>query len=276
MNDAHIYCTLDQVQEEFRRIAVLHKTYYEKFRLKNIWVRLSLHDREKGKFVEGEELWRKSEDMLRAALEALGVEYEEGLGEAAFYGPKVDYQCANVFGREETISTIQLDFTAAERFQLEYITPQGSRERPLVIHRAPLGTHERFIAFLLEQWGGRFPTWMAPLQVRLIPVAEAFHEKARSLALELRRQFIRADADDSHETFSKKIRRAVTAKIPNLWILGGREVEKKEVTWRRSQGKRQVTVPFATAVEALKKIIYERLMDNFPDVALPLEGLTGD
>lgn len=270
MNDAHIYCTLDQVKEEFKRVAALHQMYYEKFRLDNVWVRLSLHDREKGKFVEGEELWAKTEAVLREVLEELDVDYEVGLGEAAFYGPKVDYQTANVVGREETASTIQLDFTSAERFGLEYVTPQGGRERPLILHRAPLGTHERFIAFLIERWGGAFPTWLAPVQVRMVPVAPAFVEAAGSLARDLRESLVRAEVDDSHDSFSKKVRNAATAKIPNVWILGGKEVENGTVTWRRYAVEKQATVPVAKAREALAALIRDRIMDNFRDVELPL------
>jgi threonyl-tRNA synthetase len=167
MNDAHIYCTRDQIKSEIKKVVSLHKMYFEKFRMDKIWVRLSLHDQDKEKFAENEGLWKDTENILREVLEELAVVYEEVRGEAAFYGPKIDYQTENVLGREETAATVQLDFTSPERFQLEYTAPDGSKQKPFIIHRAPLGTHERFISFLIERWGGAFPTWMAPLQVTL-------------------------------------------------------------------------------------------------------------
>lgn len=269
MNDAHIYCTPEQVKSECLKIAAMHKHYYEKFRLDKIWVRLSLHDSEKGKFIEGEERWRMAEDILREVLGELGVDYEEGPGEAAFYGPKLDYQTENVVGREETLSTIQLDFAAAERFGLEYTAPDGSRQKPLVIHRAPLSTHERFISFILERWGGAFPTWLSPVQVRLVPVAEDFAPYAGKLASELKDLLIRADVDDSNDTMGKKVRNAVTKKIPNIWIVGAKEAEGNSVTWRRYAAEKQVEMSAARAKDTVLSLIRDRVMDNFADVDLP-------
>ncbi len=269
-NDAHIYCTPDQVKEEFKKIASMHKFYYDKFRFDNIWIRLSLHDQDKEKFVDNEELWVKTENILREVLGELRVEYEEAVGEAAFYGPKVDYQMANILGREETASTIQLDFSAAGKFDLEYTASDGSKQQPLVIHRAPLGAHERFVAFLIEHLGGAFPTWLSPIQVRIVPVAEDFLPYAEKLSNDLRGQMVRAEVDVTNDSFSKKVRNAVTKKIPNIWIVGANEAKDQTVTWRRYAVEKQVQVPAEKAKGMLVQMIAQRIMDNFPDVDLPV------
>lgn len=270
MNDAHIYCTRDQIKEEIKKVVAMHKFYFEKFRMDKIWVRLSLHDQDKEKFTENEELWTQTEQILREVLKDLGVEYEEVLGEAAFYGPKIDYQTENVLGREETAATVQLDFTMPERFKLEYVAQDGSRQRPFIIHRAPLGTHERFISFLIERWGGAFPTWLSPIQVRLVPVAEEFLAYAENLSNELREMMVRAEVDSTHESFSKKVRNAITKKVPNIWIVGANEVKDQTVTWRRYAVEKQLQVPVDKARRALSAMVQQRTMDNFMDVELPL------
>ena len=270
MNDAHIYCTVDQVKEEFKKIVAMQEFYYKKFRLDRVWVRLSLHDEDKEKFVQNEELWSKTENTLRDILKEMKVDFEEAPGEAAFYGPKLDYQTENVVGREETISTVQLDFTAPERFKLEYTAADGSKQRPLVIHRAPLGTHERFVSFLIERFGGAFPTWLSPVQVRIVPVAEEFLPYAEKLSQELREKMIRSETDPTNDSFSKKVRNAVTKKIPNIWIVGANEAKDQTVTWRRYAVEKQVQVPAAKALQALTQMVAQRTMDNFPDVDLPL------
>ncbi len=269
MNDAHIYCTLDQVKDELRKVAAMHKAYYDKFRMDKIWVRLSLHDQDKGKFVENEDLWEKTEGILRDVFKDLGVDFEEVRGEAAFYGPKLDYQTENVVGREETISTSQLDFIMAERFGLEYTAADGTKQRPLIIHRAPLGTHERFISFLIEHWGGAFPSWLAPVQARLIPVAADFAPYAREVADQLRGSLVRAEVDETSDSFSKKVRNALTHKVPNLWIVGAQEAENRQITWRRYAHEKQVKLPLEKARETILSMIRDRVMDNFPDVDLP-------
>jgi threonyl-tRNA synthetase len=270
MNDAHIYCTVDQVKEEIKKIVSMQEYYYKKFRLERVWVRLSLHDQDKDKFVDNEEHWIRTENILREVLKELKVEYEEAAGEAAFYGPKLDYQTENVIGREETLSTIQLDFTSSERFQLEFTATDGSKQRPLIIHRAPLGTHERFISFLIERFGGAFPTWLSPVQVRIIPVAEEFLPYAEKLSQDLRARLVRSETDPGNDSFSKKVRNAVTKKIPNIWIVGANEVKDQTVTWRRYAVEKQLQVPSERAKTALLRMAEERTMDNFPDLELPL------
>jgi threonyl-tRNA synthetase len=278
MNDAHIYCTEEQVRDEFRAVIELHRTYYEMFRLTDFWMRLSLHSPDKEKFVTAEERWVRAETLVRAVLQEMDLPFDEHVGEAAFYGPKVDYQVTNVVGREETASTGQLDFLGAERFELEYVAADGSRRRPWIIHRAPLGTHERFIAFLLEHLGGAFPTWMAPVQVAIIPVSmgDRFLEYGRKLQQALHDDFFRVHFEDGPESFSKKIRTAETHKVPNLFIVGQKEIEAEAVTWRR-HGHRQPQpfLSWTAAQEALRQMRKERLMDNFPDVDVPLWNAGG-
>ncbi len=274
MNDAHIYCTLEQVKEEIKKVVAMHKLYYEKFRMDKIWVRLSLHDQDKGKFVENEELWLKTEEVLRDVLKELKVDYEEAVGEAAFYGPKIDYQTENVLGREETASTVQLDFTSPERFNMEFAAADGTKQRPFIIHRAPLGTHERFISFLIERWGGAFPTWLSPTQVRIVPVAEDFLPYAEKLSAELRDMLVRAEVDLSNDSFSKKVRNAITKKIPNIWIVGANEVKDQTITWRRYAAEKQEQVPLEKAKSILNTMVHQRIMDNFGDIALPLQVST--
>jgi threonyl-tRNA synthetase len=159
-----------------------------------------------------------------------------------------------------------------ERFQMEYAAADGTKQRPFIIHRAPLGTHERFISFLIERWGGAFPTWMAPLQVKLVPVAEEFLDYAKGIAEGLREKLVRCEVDASNDSFSKKVRNAVTKKVPNIWIVGANEVKDGTVTWRRYAVEKQVQVAADKAMDALSRMIADRVMDNFPDVDLPLGG----
>ena len=269
MNDAHIYLTREQIKDEIKKVVAMHKFYFDKFRMDKIWVRLSLHDQDKEKFVGNEELWSDTENILRDVLKELQVEYEEVAGEAAFYGPKIDYQTENVLGREETAATVQLDFTSPERFALEYTAPDGSKQRPFIIHRAPLGTHERFISFLIERWGGAFPSWLSPLQVKIVPVAEDFMAYAKELADGLKEKMIRCEVDYSNDSFSKKVRNAITKKVPNIWIVGANEVKDGTVTWRRYAAEKQAQYPKNKAAEVLEKMVRLRIMDNFADVDLP-------
>lgn len=270
MNDAHIYCTPDQVEEEFRSIIDMYKLYYDKLRMGSFQARLSLSDSNSDKFVGDRKEWERTEAIVRQVLTNLDVDFEEVYGEAAFYGPKLDIQVKNLLGREETVSTCQLDFVVAKRFGLEYIDADGERKTPFIIHRAPLSTHERMISFLIELYGGAFPTWMAPTQVKLIPINDEILPYAQEIADTLRGNLFRASIDTSNESFNKKIRNAVTSKIPNIWILGGKEMEARNITWRRYCIKEQQTVSLDAAYGALETLRTDRLMDNFDDVALPL------
>ncbi|MBI3929560.1 MAG: threonine--tRNA ligase [Armatimonadetes bacterium] len=271
MNDAHIYCREDQLEEEFRNVLEMHRDYYEMFRLTRYWMRLSVHDPEnREKYVDNPQAWESSERTIQAILENLGIEYEVGFGEAAFYGPKVDFQIRNVVGREETASTNQLDFAIPERFGLTYTGSDGQPHTPYCIHRAPLGTHERFIAFLMEHFKGAFPTWLAPVQVRLIPVhMENFGPYAQELADQLHRAGFRTDIDRGSDTFNKKIRTAATSKIPNVIIVGEKEQQARAVTWRRYCVQQQSTLAFSRFWAILEQLRSGRVMDNFPDIPLP-------
>jgi threonyl-tRNA synthetase len=268
MNDAHIYCTPDQVHQEFSSVLTLHKRYYDLFRLSHYWMRLSVHDpKNQEKYVNNPEAWRTSEAILKTVLEEIGIEYHIGEGEGAFYGPKVDFQIRNVVGREETASTNQLDFAVPERFGLTYTGADGEQHTPYCIHRAPLGTHERFLAFLIEHFRGAFPTWMAPLQVLIVPVhVENFGDYAAILSKELRKMGFRAEVDLGADSFNKKIRNAATSKIPNVFIVGEKEQADTSVTWRRYCVKDQMTVPFVQALRCLVNMRSQRVMDNFADI----------
>ena len=246
MNDAHIYCTEDQLGEEFKRVMQLHLDYYRTLNLTNYYMRLSLHDPQKDKFVTDHAMWQRAEDACRRGLDEMGLSYKTVYGEAAFYGPKVDVQFKNVVGREETNSTNQVDFLAAKKFNLRYIGADGKEYAPVVLHRAPLGTHERFISFLIEHFAGAFPTWLAPEQVRLIPVGQEFVEYARNLETDLHALRIRVSIDDGGDSLNKKIRNAVTKmKVPNLLILGAKERDEQAVTLRRYGLRRQESMSYA-------------------------------
>ena len=271
MNDAHIYCRPDQLKEEFRAVLDMHTDYYNMFRLSDYWMRLSLHEPgNKEKYVDDPEAWEYSERIIREVLDEMDIRYEAVPDEAAFYGPKVDFQIKNVIGREETASTNQLDFAMPERFELSYIGEDGAEHRPYIVHRAPLGTHERFIAFLIEHFGGAFPTWMAPLQVKLIPIKESALAYAEELEQLMLSKLIRVEIDRSADSFNKKIRNNVTKKIPNMLILGDKEVESRNVTWRRYAVKEQQTMPADSFVDLVQKMTAERTMDNFADIPIEL------
>jgi len=259
MNDAHIYTDEANLSRELLKVMELHKYYYELFGLDDFWMRLSIHDVNKDKFVDNVELWEHTIGLMRSMLKDFGMDYEEVAGEAAFYGPKIDFQITNVIGREETASTNQLDFTSAQRFNLTYIDRDGKEQRPYIIHRAPLGTHERFISFLIEHYGGAFPTWLAPVQALIVPVAPELNEYAAKLRDELFAKMIRVELDDSADSFNKKIRNAATSKTPNVLIVGRREAEEGQITHRRYGVQDQQTMPFAQFVAWIEdEIKYRR------------------
>jgi threonyl-tRNA synthetase len=268
-NDAHIYCTLDQLKDELTATVTMCLDYYKKFRFQNIKVRYSTHDPErKDKYEDNPELWAFSEKIVKEVIEGCGVDFFLGQGEAAFYGPKIDFQATSVIGREESISTTQLDFAQPIRFDLGYIGEDGHRHRPFIVHRAPLGAHERFIAFLIEHFGGAFPTWMAPTQAMIIPVKPTVEQYAKDLAGTLRGNLIRTEIDLSDNSFNKKIREAVTHKIPNIVIIGDREAEQGTITLRRYCVKEQVTLARDAFIDRMNRLMRERIMDNFADVEI--------
>jgi threonyl-tRNA synthetase len=262
MNDAHIYCTPEQARGEFLAVMDLHRKCYEILGLADYYMRFSTWDPEdpkgKEKYIDDPEGWERSQAIVREAMEQSGVRFVEGKGEAAFYGPKIDVQFRTVTGREETASTNQLDFGVGKRLGLAYIGPDNKEHTPYIIHRAPLGTHERFIAFLIEHYAGAFPTWLAPTQVRIITVADAFDEYGRKLVAALRDEFVRAELDTSSETLNKKVRNAVTEKIPNVLVLGEREMTDGTVTLRRYGEQKQETMTFEAFERRIRAAITTR------------------
>ncbi len=262
MNDAHIYCTEDQFAAEFQAVNAMYLKYFELFGFEKYQMRFSTHDPAKlgQKFVDQPELWQKTEAMVRQVLLDSKINFVEVANEAAFYGPKIDVQVWSTIGREFTIATNQVDFAVPARFGLEYITPQNTKATPLCIHRAPLGTHERFIGFLIEHFAGNFPTWLAPEQVRLVPISDKQLDYARKLAAEFHAAGLRASVDEHSDKLGAKIRRAELAKIPYTLVLGAKEAEASSVSVRsRARGDEGVQ-PFAAWLEKLKAEIATRAL----------------
>lgn len=244
MNDAHIYCRKDQIKDEFAAVVRLTQGYFETFGLENYWFRLSKWDpAHTDKYINQPENWQYSEQILREVLQDMKVPFVEADDEAAFYGPKVDVQFKSVIGREETMSTIQLDFVAKERFNLSYIDESGAENHEVfVIHRAPLSTHERFIAFLLEHYAGAFPTWLAPVQVKVLPIADRHHDYAQTVVESLSAEGMRVELDDRSERLQAKIRDAQLQKIPYMLIVGDAEAKDLTVAVRKRSGGNQEVI----------------------------------
>lgn len=254
-NDSHIFCRPDQIASEFKGVVQLILDVYKDFGFKNYKFRLSLRDPEDTeKYFGNDDLWEKSEAELRNVLNDLGVDYYEAKGEAAFYGPKLDVQVRSAIGHDVTLSTIQLDYQLPERFELTYISETGEKVRPVVIHRAILGSMDRFIAFLIEETKGVFPVWLAPVQVEVIPVNLEYHkEYCDKLSFTLRKNMIRYHDDYREEKLGYKIREAQTKKIPYQLVIGDKEVENNTVTYRKYGEQNQTTVSVEEFVEMMKK-----------------------
>ncbi|MBD3328839.1 threonine--tRNA ligase [Candidatus Peregrinibacteria bacterium] len=244
MNDAHIYCTEDQFLDEFIKVTKMYLRYFELFGIEKYVMRLSLHSKEGlgKKYLNEPELWGKTEEMVRNAMKKAGVEYIEVEDEAAFYGPKIDIEVWSAIGREFTLATNQVDFGVPAKMGLAYTDENGQEQVPLCIHRAPLSTHERFIGFLIEHYAGAFPTWLAPVQVRVLPVSDKFLDYATELAEKMRGEFVRVEVDDSKEGLGKKIRNAELKKIPYMLVVGEKEVADNKVAARNYKTKKQVVV----------------------------------
>src|SRR3989344_1654525 len=259
-NDAHIFCTYDQAIDEFVQVMKLHKYYYGKvLGLKDFYVMLSMRDpAQKNKFGGNEEEWRQAEEMIKRAIKKSGVAYKEMVGEASFYGPKADFQIKSATGREETASTNQIDLIMPKRFGLTYAGADGKEHPVAVIHRAPLGSHERFIAFLLEHYAGALPAWLAPVQAMVIPISEKLNKYASAITKILSEENIRVELDDRNESMGKKIREAEIQKIPYMLILGEKEKKSKKVTIRKRGDKKQNTASLTTFFKKLQKEIAEK------------------
>jgi threonyl-tRNA synthetase len=235
MNDAHIYCTEEQFANEFRAVNDMYLKYFNIFGIEKYVMRFSTHAPEKlgEKYVNNPELWKKTEDMVRRVLIDSKIPYVEVSDEAAFYGPKIDIQVWSAIGKEFTLATNQVDFAVPEKFGLSFINKDGNPETPICIHRAPLGTHERFIGFLLEHYEGNLPTWMSPEQVVVLPIRTIHNEYANSVLKLLLKSGIRASSDERDENISIKVRNAETKKIPYILVVGGREEKNDSVSVRR-------------------------------------------
>jgi threonyl-tRNA synthetase len=238
MNDAHIYCSKEDFAKEFRAVNEMYLKYFKIFGIEKYVMRLSLHDpAELGKkYINEPELWLETEAMVRKALIETNTPFVEVTGEGAFYGPKIDVQIWSAIGREFTLATNQVDFAQGRRFNLEFTNSENHPDTPLIIHRAPLGTHERFIGFLLEHYAGKFPLWLAPLQVKLLPISDKFQDYAQTVLESLKNADIRVEIDDRSEKIGKKIRDTELARVPYMLVIGEKEMNEGKVSVRR-QGK---------------------------------------
>lgn len=263
-NDSHIFCRPDQIAQEFKNVAHLILDVYKDFGFKDYSFRLSLRDKNnKEKYFGNDELWEKSENELREVLKEMNVEFYEAEGEAAFYGPKLDVQVKSALGHDVTLSTIQLDYQLPERFELTYVDENGDKVRPVVIHRAILGSLDRFIAFLLEETKGNLPLWLAPTQVQVIPVKLEYHDEyAKKVVAKLRKTHFRVNNDNRDEKLGYRIREAQLKKIPYQLVLGDNERDNGTVTYRKHGEKKQTTVTFEEFVELLNTEVENKTLSH--------------
>lgn len=255
LNDAHIFVRPDQIKEEFTRVVQLIQEVYKDFNITDYSFRLSYRDPEdKEKYYDDDEMWEKAQSMLKEAMDDLGLDYYEAEGEAAFYGPKLDVQVKTALGKEETLSTVQLDFLLPEKFDLTYIGEDGQPHRPVVIHRGVVSTMERFVAFLIEEYKGAFPTWLAPVQVKVIPVSiEAHFDYAKRVVDELKKVGIRVELDSRDEKMGYKIREAQVQKIPYALVVGENEIKDEAVNVRKYGEKKSESIPLSQFVAHIQE-----------------------
>ena len=262
MNDAHIYCTPEQIKDEIKGVIELYTEAYGILGLDGYHLRLSCWDpddpKSQEKYVDNSQAWEDSERILAEVLEERDVDHVVAKGEGAFYGPKIDVQFPTVTGRSESVSTVQLDFAIPARLGMVYTDSNGQDQTPYCIHRAPFSTHERFVAYLIEHYGGAFPTWLAPIQVQVLTVSEQFNDYANEIVTRLRGNMVRAELGSSDDTVSKKVREGTVRKIPNLVVIGKRERENRTVTLRRFGIKEQLTLSIDEFEDRLMKTIRSR------------------
>ena len=260
MNDAHIYCMESQFEQEFTDVVFLYLEYFKIFGITEYIMRLSIHHPSGlgKKYIDNPTLWQKTEEMVRKAMNDNNIPYHEVADEAAFYGPKIDVQIKSAIGREFTLATNQVDFAQPINCDLKFINKEGKEERPLIIHRAPLSTHERLIGFLLEHYAGAFPMWLAPVQVKIIPVADRHLEHANKVGAAIKGHGIRAEVDDRSERMNLKIRQAQLEKIPYMVVIGDKETADNSVSVRRRSGEQLPAQPLATFIEAVMEEIASR------------------
>jgi threonyl-tRNA synthetase len=260
MNDAHIYCSEADFEKEFMGVIDLYLEYFKIFNISEYSMRLSTHHRDGlgKKYVDNEALWLKTEEMVRRAMDRNHIPYEEISDEAAFYGPKIDVQVKSAIGREFTLATNQVDFAQAERFDLEFVNESGCKERPLIIHRAPLSTHERLVGFLLEHYAGSFPLWLAPVQVVIIPVTDRQLDYAGKLETALKEAYIRVRLDGRSERMNLKIREAQLKRVPCMLIVGDKEMEAGSVSLRLKSGQMHNNIAFDEFGTRLRAAVVDR------------------
>jgi threonyl-tRNA synthetase len=255
VDDSHLFVTPDQLDEEFLNVVDLILSVFKSLNLKNFKARLSFRDPESDKYIGSEQAWDKAEAAIRRAVETLGMEYFEGIGEAAFYGPKLDFIFQDVLDREWQLGTVQVDYNLPERFELEFVAEDGTRQRPVMIHRAPFGSLERLIGILIEEYAGDFPLWLAPTQMRLLPVSDEFLPYAQKVAQDMLVAGIRAEADSSHERLGKQIRNAEKDKIPVMAVVGAKEVESNCLSVRTRKSGELGDRPVTEVIERMKTAI---------------------
>lgn len=257
VDDSHLFVTPEQLDDEFLKVVDLILSVFKSLQLKNFKARLSFRDPTSDKYIGSDEAWEKAQGAIRRAVENLGMDHFEGIGEAAFYGPKLDFIFSDALDREWQLGTVQVDYNLPERFDLEYVAEDGSRKRPVMIHRAPFGSLERLIGILIEEYAGDFPLWLAPVQVRILPVGEAQRDFATDVATKMRSLGIRAEADTSNERLGKLIRNAEKDKIPVMAVVGAKEVESNSLSIRTRASGELGTIPLTEVMEKLKVAIAE-------------------
>lgn len=262
-NDSHIFCTTNQIESEVKAVIGLILDVYKDFGFKNYKFRLSLRDKNNAdKYFGNDELWEKSETALRQILQNSGAEYYEAVGEAAFYGPKIDVQVISALGHDVTLSTVQLDYQLPEKFELEYVDEDNERKRPVVIHRAILGSLDRFVAFVLEETKGVLPVWLSPVQVKVMNIADSSLDYAKNIFKELQNSGIRAELDDRNEKISYKIRESANKKIPYMIIVGDKEKENGTITVRMRGNRELQGIKLDEIKSKINKEINERLLEQ--------------
>jgi len=266
MNDAHIYCTEHQFEEEFLQVIQIYFKYFELFGIDDYVMRFSKHGKDGlgKKYVDNPDLWLKTETMVRNAMQSANIKFIEVEDEAAFYGPKIDVQIKSAIGREFTLATNQVDFAQPGRLGLTYIDEQNQKQVPLCIHRAPLGTHERLVGFLIEHFAGDFPLWLAPEHVRIVPIADRHSGPAEKLRKQLAKAGIRTEVDSRSERMNAKIRDAEIYKVPYIAVLGDREVDNETISFRSRKEPNRNDVPVSELINHLSTNIDARVLEILP------------
>lgn len=254
-DDSHLFVTPEQLDEEFLSVVDLTLSVFQKLQLKNFRARLSFRDPSLDKYIGSDEAWNKAENAIRRAVESLGMDHFEGIGEAAFYGPKLDFIFHDALEREWQLGTVQVDYNLPERFELEYVAEDGTRKRPVMIHRAPFGSLERLVGILIEEYAGDFPLWLAPEQVRVLPVSHEFLPFAKEVASKMQAEGLRAAADTSNERLGKLIRNGEKAKIPVMAVVGAKEMESNSLSVRTRAAGELGTIPVTEVMGRLKEAI---------------------